>query len=412
MILTREKKEIWSSFEKMSFRFLFLYFSLYVLSIFTSSLWEPVINWIGTFVFNIDYDFSSNGRGSGDTTYAYLMLFLFLCFSILGNIIWSFLDRKRKSYNQLQYGLLVGLRFILIFFMFTYGIVKIFHLQMPALSNSDLISTFGNKSPMGLAWDFMGFSKTYSVFAGLAEVTAGILLISRRTQTYGAIATIVVMLNVFMMNLCFDIPVKIFSFHLMLMGILILMADFKRFFGVVVLNKNINNYTIYPQQNKEDRKIIMISKTVLFLVTTVFFILTSYPRYKKRYLNSKSPLYGIWQVTKFQKNRQNTFTESSLKERWNYITIDQNKYATIKTLDDKLLPYKFTVDTVNNNIFFGKFREKKLDTLTYQKNDSMLFIKGVFKNDTLNIQLKFKSPEDFLLKSRGFHWVNEYPLNR
>ena len=99
----------------------------------------------------------------------------------------------------------------------------------------------------------MGFSKTYSIFAGVSEVIAGALLIPRRTQTYGAMATIAVMLNVFMMNLCFDIPVKIFSFHLMLMGVLLLMVDFKRVFGVLVMNRNIGDYIIYPQLKKGDK---------------------------------------------------------------------------------------------------------------------------------------------------------------
>ena len=69
MILTREKKETWNLFEKISFRFLFLYFTLYTLSIFTAGIWEPIIKWIGSSIFNIDYEFSSNGKGSGDTTY-------------------------------------------------------------------------------------------------------------------------------------------------------------------------------------------------------------------------------------------------------------------------------------------------------------------------------------------------------
>ncbi len=412
MIFTREFKDIWNNYEKITFRFLFVYFICYVLSIFTGGLWEPIINWLGTTIFNIEYEFSSNGRGSGDTTYAYLMLFLFFCFSLLSCLVWSLLGRKRKSYNQLQYGFLVGLRFILIFFMFTYGLVKIFHLQMPALSNSDLIQTLGNKSPMGLAWTFMGFSKTYSAFVGLAEVTAGVLLISRRTQTFGAIATVVMMLNVFMMNLCFDIPVKIFSFHLMLMGVLILMADFKRLFGVLIVNKNIGSYTIYPQQSKEDRKIILIAKCVLFVIITTLFILTSYPRYKIRYVNPKAPLYGIWKVTKFQKNNLNHFSKLSLNKKWVYVAIDQKKYASIKTFDDKLIPYKFEIDTINHSIIFGTFKAKKLDTLTYKKVDSLLLISGIIQKDTLKIELKQKSSEDFLLRSRGFHWLNEYPLNR
>lgn len=94
MIFTREYKKNWSAYEKITFRFLFLYFTLYVLSIFTGGLWEPIINWIGNSIFKINYEFSSNGRGSGDTTYAYLLLFLFFCLSILGSLIWSLIDKK------------------------------------------------------------------------------------------------------------------------------------------------------------------------------------------------------------------------------------------------------------------------------------------------------------------------------
>jgi hypothetical protein len=411
MILTREKKEIWSWFEKTSFRFLFLYFTLYTLSLFTAGIWEPIIRWIGSSIFNIGYEFSSNGKGSGDTTYAYLLLFLFFCLSIFGNLIWLFLDRNRKSYNQLQYGFLVSLRCLLIFFMFTYGFVKIFHLQMPALSNADLLKTLGEKSPMGLAWTFMGFSKTYSVFAGLAEVTAGLLLIPRKSQTYGAIATVFVMLNVFMMNLCFDIPVKIFSFHLMLMGFLLLMADFKRLFGVLVMNRNIGDYNIYPKLEKGDKTIILFSKWVLLFATAGLFILTSYPRYKRTYPKQKAPLYGIWEVKKMEKNSIEIPANLNEKERWRYIAIDQSKHASIKRIDNKQSYYKFKVDTVQNTIVFGENRSKELDTLSYKKLDTTLFISGILKKDTIKIELHKKSSDSFLLNSRGFNWVNEYPLN-
>lgn len=412
MILTREKKEVWNVFEKTSFRFLFLYFLLYVLSIFSATLWEPIIKFIGTELFNINYEFSANGKGSGDTTYAYLLLFLFFWLAIIGSFIWSVIDRKRKSYNQLQYGFLVFIRFIVIFFMFTYGIIKIFHLQMSPVSNADLIKTLGEKSPMGLAWTFMGFSKTYSVFAGLSEALAGLLLVYRRTQTFGAIATIIVMLNVFMMNICFDIPVKIFSFHLMLMGILLLMADFKRVFGVLLFNKNITNYRIYPQLEKEDRKIIMIAKNVMLLLVVGFFVFTSYPRYKRQYVNPKTAFFGVWKVTHFNRNKDTTLTTKNLQKRWKYIAIDRAKYASIKTINDKQATVKFEIDTVSKQIYFGTYSSKITDTLSYKKNKDTLIIDGKIKAKSIYVKLQKKSFDDFLLQSRGFNWINENPLNR
>lgn len=412
MILTREKKEIWNSFEKVSFRFLFLYFTLYILSLFTASIWNPIIQWLGTSVFDINYEFSSNGRGSGDTTYAYLLLFLFFCLSVIGGFIWSLIDRKRKSYNQLQYGFLVGVRFIVIFFMFTYGFIKVFHLQMPELSNANLIKTLGEKSPMGLAWTFMGFSKTYSFFAGFSEILAGLLLIPRRTQTYGAMATVAVMLNVFMMNLSFDIPVKIFSFHLMLMGVLILLVDFKRVFGVLVMNKNIGDYTIYPQLQKGDKKVVLIIKWVLFIFLFGLFTISNYPRYKKFYIDKKAPLYGIWEVKKFEKNNVTIPSNLNEKKRWRFIAIDYPKVASIKTMDDKQSYYKFKVDTIKNTIVFGVNRTEESDTLLFKKEGNRVFISGIIKSDTLKIELTPKPIDDYLLKSRGYNWINERPLNQ
>jgi hypothetical protein len=411
MILTRERKEKWNLLEKTIFKFLFLYFLLYILSIFTAPLWEPIVKWVGTSIFNIQHEFSSNGKGSGDTTYAYLLLFLFFCLSIFGSVFWSLLDSKRKSYNQLQYGFLVFLRFVLIFFMFQYGIIKIFHLQMSPISNSDLIQTFGTKSPMGLAWKFMGFSKTYSIFAGLAEVIAGFLLIFRKTQTFGAIAVIIVMLNVFMMNLCFDIPVKIFSFHLMLMGVILLLADFKRVFGVLLLNKNIDNYIIYPQLKKDDKQVITVAKWVMLILVSALFIFTSYPRYKKKYLAQKTAFYGVWEVIEFNRGNQKNKTYLDLKKRWQYIAIDEPKYASIKTIGDKQSNVKFIVDTTKNTIGLGSIKSKNLDTLNFTHKDSILIIKGIFKRDSLKMKLKKKRLNEFNLKSRGYNWINEFPLN-
>ena len=43
----------------------------------------------------------------------------------------------------------------------------------------------------------------------------------------------------------------------MLMGVLLLMVDFKRVFGVLVMNRNIGDYVIFPQLKKGDKIITM-----------------------------------------------------------------------------------------------------------------------------------------------------------
>jgi hypothetical protein len=60
-------------------------------------------------------------------------------------------------------------------------------------------------------WTFMGASDVYSIAAGLAELTAGLLLLWRRTWLPGGILAMLAMTQVFLLNLCYDVPVKLLS---------------------------------------------------------------------------------------------------------------------------------------------------------------------------------------------------------
>ena len=62
-------------------------------------------------------------------------------------------------------------------------------------------------------------------FAGGAELLGGVLLVWRRTALLGACVSVGVMLNVMLMNFCYDVPVKLFSAHLVVAGLCILQPD-------------------------------------------------------------------------------------------------------------------------------------------------------------------------------------------
>ena len=60
----------------------------------------------------------------------------------------------------------------------------------------------------------LALPRSYEIFAGCAETLGGILLLTPRTTTLGALVCLADMIQVFMLNMTYDVPVKLFSFHL------------------------------------------------------------------------------------------------------------------------------------------------------------------------------------------------------
>lgn len=154
-----------------------------------------------------------------------------------GALIWSILDRRRNEYVILHSWLRLLIRYFMALMLIGYGYGKVFPLQFQPNTLVRLSQEYGTFSPMGVVWSFMGASTTYTAFAGLAEVTGGILVCFRRTTSLGAMVAFGVMTNVVALNYCYDIPVKIHSTHYLLMSAFLLAPDFRRLVNVFLLNQ-------------------------------------------------------------------------------------------------------------------------------------------------------------------------------
>ena len=86
---------------------------------------------------------------------------------------------------------------------------------------------------MGVLWSSIGASFPYEEFVGLVEVAGGVLLFVPRTQLAGALVAFGAMFEVFMLNMTYDVPVKLFSFHLVVMSV-VLIAPYAKPLGALV----------------------------------------------------------------------------------------------------------------------------------------------------------------------------------
>jgi len=210
----------WSFLQKLIFRLSFIFFGLYIIPfpvnyipIFNSWLdwihgsWTWLVPQTGKYILRLPYEVTVTPNGSGDSTWNYVQVFLILSSAILGTLIWTLLDRRRNNYQRLLYWFTVAVRYYLAFNLIAYGSYKVFKSQFPAPNIYRLTETYGQSSPMGLAWTFLGYSKGFNYFMGFAEIIGGLLLLFRKTKTLGALFCMTVTANIVAINFCFDVPV-------------------------------------------------------------------------------------------------------------------------------------------------------------------------------------------------------------
>lgn len=118
-----------------------------------------------------------------------------------------------------------------------YGAVKLIPVQFPPPDLHRLLEPFGDASPMGLLWTFMGASTAYNVFAGSVETIAGLLLFFPRTSLLGALVSMAAVCQICALNLCYDVPVKLFTLHLLGMVVFLVAGDARRLANLFWLNR-------------------------------------------------------------------------------------------------------------------------------------------------------------------------------
>lgn len=140
----------------------------------------------------------------------------------------------------------------------------------------------------------MGSSPLYESFTGLAEVLGGVLLLIPRTVLLGSLVCIADTAMVFLLNLSYDVPVKIYSFHYLVMAVFLAAPDLRRLADLFLFNRPVAPARTTPLfvRRKLDRAVQLL----LFLFgvyTIVTGAIGSLERYQRQHA-PPPPLYGAW----------------------------------------------------------------------------------------------------------------------
>ena len=418
----------WTLAQRFGFRFLLVYVVLYTfpgpinelpgtdfLSDPYSALWRAVVPWFGAHVLRLSHAVSIQPSGSGDKLFDWVQIVLLATIAVVVATAWTLFDRRHRSHDKLLEAFTIYVRLFLARTMFSYGFDKVIPNQFSPMTPMRLTQYIGEASPFGFAWTFLGFSIAYEVFAGLAEVTSGALLLFRRTRTLGAIIGAAVLTNVFMLNMSFDIPVKQYSAHLLLMCVFLVALDRERLADLflrartVALPRHLDLFT--TPRARIGAWAAGVALTLWMVGGTVYGELRGIREFGR--LAPRGPLYGIFEVEEVVKNgavQPPLLTDAT---RWRRFATSPNG-ALIRLATDSSVRYGLRTDTAKRvaTLANGPDSAKWL-RLSYVFPDSMhLTLSGRIGADSVEMKLRRRPQSSYLLVSRGFHWVNEIPFFR
>jgi uncharacterized membrane protein YphA (DoxX/SURF4 family) len=423
----------WSLATRLAFRFTFIYFGLYCLctQIITSlvplpnvdipdpsAFWpvRPLVEWTALHIFHVTTKLVYTGSGSGDKTFDWVLVFCLLVFSALATLVWSILDRKRLDYATLQKWFRVAIRICLAGQLIGYGLAKAVPLQMPFPYLTQLLQHYGAQSPMGVLWSSIGSAPAYEIFAGCAELLGGVLLIFPRTTTLGALVSLTDMIQVFMLNMTYDVPVKLLSFHLILMSLLLLAPEFQRLLRFFLMNQPVgpSKEPVLFTSARANR----IALAVQIIIGVWLLGMNVYGSRQGWYLygggRPKSALYGIWDVEQELVDGQVRPPLMGDSIRWRRVIFDFPQYVSFQKIDESYDSHGATVNAQDKTLALTKSDDKNWKaTFKYDRPaPDQLILDGPMDGHQFHIQLKLYDRNKFLLVSRGFHWIQEYPFNR
>jgi hypothetical protein len=254
------------------------------------------------------------------------------------------------------------------------------------------------------------------------ETAAGVLLLYRRTVTLGLFVAAGAFANVVMINMSYDVPVKLFASHLLLSCIFLLAWDAKRLFAFLVLNRPAGGTSLYePYFAGKWRRWTALGLKLVF----VYFILVvpfrgGLDRYR-RLASTPEPrpfAVGPWEVRTHVVAGDTLDPAAPDSPRWRDVIFDNAGSGSIGTTDSMFWQryrrgyFRFSADTLARTATFWRtsvvFDSTYLFTSRWEMPDSQTIrMWTAIAGDSVYLELA-RSDRHYQLTERQFHWLSEY----
>jgi YD repeat-containing protein len=375
------------------------------------AFWHAVLSFVGIHIANLAQA-PPQGFLPGDTIFGVVRIACCLVLAVAAAVIWTLFDWNGNR-QQAEVWVRVCLRYVLGLAMVGYGLAKVIEVQYPPLELEKMLRPIGDLTPMGLLWTFMQGSRIYTLFAGLVEITGGLLLFFRRTVTVGALLTTASLVNVVVINFGYDIAVKLYSTHLLLISLFLLAPDLGRLTDVLVLNRPVipKRVVAHPSPSGWARYSKLGVKMAILAIA--LFGMTDANLQRAKWFGkhvTNPPLYGVYNVDGFRRGNEIAPPLLTDGARWKNAVFQARgpagrSWLSVQMMNDAWQQYRTEYDTSRRMISVtDPSGINKKGVLNYsQPQNGHVLLTGTLNNQPLAIELKRVDDSQYSLLRRDVH---------
>jgi hypothetical protein len=290
------------------------------------SLTAPVEQAVARFVGLSDYPLQSQ-------------VFFRITVALLGAFLWRAVDRKRDEESMQFELLLVELRFVLAASMIGLGFTEVLHLQMPWPSQADWIRPIREMPSLYFVPVWMGSAWLHETVLGLIDLSAGSMLLFRRTTTLGAMLAMGNLANATAILLAFD-DIRTGSYwptvNFLLFAVFLVLADGQRILDFFFFDQRATEPAppplpwAAPWMKWAER----FAKPAFVSLVAI----ANWPVALRAYdTMHHAPIAGVYTVEQFVLDGQSSAPPEEAGSRWLLVAIDNCRRFAVRTVDGRQL---------------------------------------------------------------------------
>jgi len=197
-------------------------------------------------------------------------------------------------------------------------------LQFPFPSLSNLYTNYGDFLPWKIWYHTLGVTPNYVAFLGAVEILAALLLLSRKTVTFGAALVLGVEINVLLSVFSYEMGNQVLITFVFLSAFFIFSHDLPRIYSLLVLQKPTKGERFSPRYSFHTK---LVSKALFAVLASVIFLSALFNYKSDPYLTPHNPglegAYGFYNVKEFVLNHDTIPYSRTDSNRWQNVIFEK-----------------------------------------------------------------------------------------